>query len=58
VNISNHSARLAGKPGLTSIGTDDRPLDTDCALSLEWREPGYVELKPGERASSPVNRSR
>jgi hypothetical protein len=54
VNISNRSVRLSGKPGLTPIGMDDRPLDTDCAVSLEWREPGYVELQPGERASSPV----
>ena len=43
-----------GKPALTPIGTDGQPLDAKSVVTLEARSPGYVELKPGERARSPV----
>lgn len=54
VNVSDHPVRLSGKPGLTPVGTDGRPLEADTAVTLEMRHPGYVDLEPGQRAKSPV----
>jgi hypothetical protein len=54
LNVSEHPFRLSGKPGLTPMGTDGHPLDAPTVVTLELRLPGYVELRPGERARSRV----
>jgi hypothetical protein len=54
VNVSAHPIRLTGKPGLTPVGVDGTPLDTDTVVSLEARIPGYVVLQPREEATASV----
>jgi hypothetical protein len=54
VNVSDHSVRLSGKPGVTPIGVDGVPLDAQTVVTLELRLPGYAVLEPGARATSTV----
>jgi hypothetical protein len=53
-NLSRHRVRLSGKPGLSPLDDQGRPLETSTIVSLELRLPGYVDLDPGESASSEV----
>jgi hypothetical protein len=53
-NISGHRIRLSGKPGLSPLDGQGRPLETSTIVSLELRLPGYLELDPGESAFSAV----
>ncbi|WP_112244706.1 DUF4232 domain-containing protein [Kribbella monticola] len=54
VNICEHPVTLTGKPGLMPLGADGEPLDAIGVVSLEARIPGYVVLRPGEKAIAPV----
>lgn len=53
-NISEHRVRLSGKPQLTPLDAGGNPLETVSIMTLELRLPGYVELGPGESATSQV----
>ncbi|MEO6503888.1 MAG: DUF4232 domain-containing protein [Jatrophihabitantaceae bacterium] len=53
-NIGEHRVRLSGKPQLTPLDADQNPLETVAIMTLELRLPGYVELDPGESATSSV----
>lgn len=53
-NVGKHRVRLSGKPGLTPLDADGNPLDAMSIMTLELRLPGYVELDPGESATSQV----
>ena len=53
-NVGSRTCRLPGKPGVTPLGTDGVPLETETTITLELRSPGYVELEPGESAVAPV----
>jgi Protein of unknown function (DUF4232) len=53
-NVSEHPVRLSGKPQLTPLDADGRPLETMSIMTLELRLPGYAELAPGETATSQV----
>jgi hypothetical protein len=53
-NVSARACRLAGKPTITPLGLDGVPLPAETLVTLEWLEPGYVVLQPGQRAAAPV----
>lgn len=53
-NVSAHACRLAGKPTITPLDLDGAPLAVETMVTLEWMEPGYAVLQPGQRAASPV----
>ncbi|HEY0168999.1 MAG TPA: DUF4232 domain-containing protein [Jatrophihabitans sp.] len=53
-NVSEHRVRLSGKPQLTPLDAEGNPLETVSIMTLELRLPGYVELGPGESATSQV----
>jgi len=53
-NISQRRVRLSGKPRLSPLDADGRPLDAVAIVTLEMRMPGYVELDPGESARSKI----
>jgi hypothetical protein len=53
-NVSGRACRLASKPGVTPLRADGSPLPTQTVITLEMRSPGYVVLRPGERAAAPV----
>lgn len=53
-NVGNRRVRLTGKPQLTPLGADGRPLETSTIITLELMLPGYVELAPGESATAAV----
>src|SRR5712671_2841545 len=52
-NVSARACRLAGKPTITPLGLDAAPLPAETLVTLEWIEPGYVVLQPGQRAAAP-----
>lgn len=54
-NVSSRACRLPGKPGITPLGLDGRPLPVDTVITLELRLPGYVIVPPGQRAAAPVS---
>jgi hypothetical protein len=54
VNISGFPVRLGGKPVLRPLGRDGVPLETEQVVTLEFRDPPYVVLRPGEHASAPI----
>lgn len=53
-NVGNRRVRLTGKPQLTPLGIDGRPLDTPTIITLELMLPGFVELDPGESAIAAI----
>jgi hypothetical protein len=53
-NTGSTVVRLAGKPGLRPLGTDGKPLRTECIVTAELRLPGYVDVPPGAVARAPV----
>ncbi len=48
------ACRLAGKPEVTPLAGDGTPLPAQTVVTLEWRSPGYVLLRPGQRAAARV----
>lgn len=46
--------RVGGKPALTPLGVDGRPLPAQTVVTMEMRMPGWVVLQPGARAASRV----
>ena len=54
-NVSDAPVRLSGKPGLTPLGADGRPLDTSTLVTMELRTPGYVDVPPGATARARVS---
>jgi len=53
-NVGGRACRLPGKPGVAPIGADGTPLPVETVVTMEWLEPGYVILRPGQRAAAPV----
>ena len=53
-NTGGRACRLAGKPEVTPLGLDGRPLPAQTVVTLEMLLPGYVVLEPGQRAAAPV----
>jgi hypothetical protein len=53
-NTGERACRLPGKPGVTPLGLDGKPLPVETVITLEWVSPGYVALEPGQRAAAPV----
>jgi len=53
-NVGGHRIRVSGKPQLTPLAADGRPLETDSIITLELRVPDYVELDTGESAIANV----
>ena len=51
-NVGERRVRLTGKPQLTPLDIDGRPLDTAAIITLELMLPGFVELDPGESATA------
>jgi hypothetical protein len=54
-NVCGHPVRLSNKPVLIPLGMTGEPLGAHTTVTLELRLPGYVDVAPGERASSPVS---
>jgi hypothetical protein len=54
-NAGSRACRLAGKPGVTPLGLDGVPLPAGTVITLEMLHPGYVVLRPGQRAAAPVS---
>jgi hypothetical protein len=53
-NVGGRACRLPGKPTVTPVGQDGAPLPVQTVITLEWIQPGYVTLQPGQRAAAPV----
>ncbi len=53
-NVSGRVCRLPGKPEVTPLAGDGTPLAARTVITLDWRSPGYVLLRPGQRAAAPV----
>jgi hypothetical protein len=53
-NVGGRVCRLAGKPEVTPLAADGAPLPAGTVVTLEWRSPGYVLLRPGQRAAARV----
>jgi hypothetical protein len=54
-NVSGHVCRLANKPDVTPLRVGGKPLRVRTIMTLEWRDPGYVDLQPGQRAAAPLS---
>lgn len=54
-NIGSRACRLAGKPGIVPLGADGTPLPAQTVNTMEMVGPGYVVLRPGERAEAPAS---
>lgn len=53
-NVGQRACRLSGKPTLVPIGLDGAELDARTVVTLEFRDPGYVLLEPGDSAVADV----
>jgi hypothetical protein len=53
-NVSGRACRLRHKPGVTPLQPDGEPLPVATIVSFEGREPDYVILQPGQRATTRV----
>ncbi len=53
-SVGGRVCRLAGKPEVTPLAGDGTPLPAQTVVTLEWRSPGYVLLRPGQRAAARV----
>jgi hypothetical protein len=53
-NVSGRACRLPGKPTVTPVGLDGTPLPVQTVVTMEWVQPGYVTLQPGQRAAAPA----
>lgn len=53
-NTGQRACRLPGKPGVTPLGLDGKPLPVETIVTMERLSPGYVALEPGQRAAAPV----
>ena len=53
-NTGGRACRLPGKPGVTPLGLDGKPLPVETIVTMEWLSPGYVALEPGQLAAAPV----
>ena len=53
-NVSGRVCRLPGKPEVTPLTGDGTALGARTVITLEWRSPGYVLLRPGQRAAARV----
>jgi hypothetical protein len=53
-NVGSRACRLPGKPAVAPVGADGTPLPVQTVVTLEWVQPGYVILQPGQRATAPV----
>jgi Protein of unknown function (DUF4232) len=54
-NAGGRACRLAGKPAVTPLRPDGSPLPALTITTQEWRSPGYVLLRPGQRAAARVS---
>lgn len=54
-NVSGRVCRLPGKPSVAPLGLDGLPLPVQTVVTLEWVQPGYVVLQPGQRAAAAVH---
>jgi hypothetical protein len=50
-NTGSRACRLPGKPVVTPLGPDGRPLPAENGITLEMKLPGHVVLEPGHRAA-------
>jgi len=57
-NVSGHVCRLANKPDVTPLRAGGKPLRVRTIMTPEWRDPGYVDLQPGQRAGAPSRGAR
>ena len=55
INSSRRPCRVAGKPVITPLGQDGIPLKVKHIVTLEMRIPGYVVLRPGQRARAGIS---
>ena len=53
-NVGGRVCRLAGKPEVSPLAGDGTPLPAQTVVTLEWRSPGFVLLRPGQRAAARV----
>jgi hypothetical protein len=53
-NVGNRACQLANKPTVAPLHSDGTPLPVKTIVTLEWRNPGYVNLQPGQRAAATV----
>lgn len=53
-NTGSRACRLPGKPAVTPLGLDGSPLPAETVITLELIHPGYVVLRPGQRAAALV----
>lgn len=54
-NVGRRACRLKSKPAVTPLHRDGSPLPVTMTITLEFLEPGYVILQPGERAAAPLS---
>jgi Protein of unknown function (DUF4232) len=53
-NVGGRACRLPGKPGVAPVGADGTTLPVQTVITMEWVQPGYVILRPGQRAAAAV----
>jgi hypothetical protein len=53
-NVGDHVVRVDGKPLIRPLGADGKPLDAQHIVTAELRVPSYVDLQPGESATSRI----
>lgn len=51
-NVGGRACRLGGKPALAPLKPDGERLEVANAVALDLRIPGYVVLRPGQRAAA------
>lgn len=51
-NVGSRACRLDGKPAVIPLGTDGKSLPVRNVVTLEFMEPGYAVLLPGQRAAA------
>jgi len=49
-NVGSRACRLAGKPTVAPLAADGTALPVHNVVSLEFMEPGYAVLEPGQQA--------
>ena len=55
INTGMKSCRVGGEPVIKPLGQDGSPLEVAHITSLEMRRPGFVVLRPGQRARAGIS---
>lgn len=53
-NVADHPVQLSHKPALSAVGTDGTVLDAATVHTMEYKQPPFVVLSPGQAAMARV----